>query len=51
MPAVPPGFSALYNIPPEKSLVVVYDDPRRVITMKYPIAKKDDRYYFAVRKE
>jgi hypothetical protein len=47
MPAVPPNFSALYNIPPEKFLVVVYDDPRGAITVKFPIAKKDGRYYFA----
>jgi len=51
MPAVPPGFSALYNIPPEKFLVVLYDDSRGVITVKFPIAKKDGRYYFALRKE
>jgi hypothetical protein len=51
MPVVPPGFSALYNIPPEKFLVVLYDDPRGVITVKFPIAKKDGRYYFALRKQ
>lgn len=51
LPAVPPGFSALYNIPPEKFLVIVYDDPRGAITVKFPIAKKDGRYYFALRKE
>ena len=51
MPAVPSGFSALYNIPPEKFLVVLYDDPRGVITVKFPIAKKDGRYYFAMRKQ
>jgi hypothetical protein len=43
-------FIARYNIPSEKSLVVLYDDPLRVITMKYPIDKKDGRYYFAMRK-
>jgi len=32
-------------------LVVVYDDPRGAITVKFPIAKKDGRYYFALRKE
>jgi hypothetical protein len=40
MPAVPPDFSARYNIPPEKFFVVVYDDPRGAITVKFPIAKK-----------
>ena len=39
---------ARYNLPPEKFFVVVYDDLRRVITMKYPIGKKDGRYYFAM---
>ena len=50
LPAVPAGFSALYNIPPEKFLTVVYayDDSRGVITVKFPIAKKDGRYYFAI---
>jgi len=51
LPAIPSGFSARYNIPPEKFLVVVYDDPRGAITVKFPIAKKDGRYYFALRKE
>lgn len=51
LPAVPSNFSALYNIPPEKFLVVIYDDPRGSITVKFPIAKKDGRYYFALRKE
>jgi hypothetical protein len=51
MPAVPPNFSARYNIPPEKFLVVVYEDPRGAITVKFPIAKKDGQYYFALRKE
>jgi hypothetical protein len=51
LPAVPAGFSALYNIPPEKFLTVVYDDPRGPITVKFPIAKKEGRYYFALRKE
>jgi len=53
LPAVPAGFSALYNIPPEKFLTVVYayDDSRRAITVKFPIAKKDGRYYFALRKQ
>jgi len=51
MPAVPQNFSARYNIPPEKFFVVVYDDPRGAITVKFPIAKKDGRYYFALRKE
>jgi len=51
MPAVPADFSARYNIPPEKFLVVVYDDPRGAITVKFPIAKKSGRYYFALRKE
>jgi hypothetical protein len=51
LPTVPPGFSARYNIPPEMFLVVVYDDPRGAITVKFPIAKKDGRYYFAMRKE
>ena len=51
MPAVPSGFSALYNISPEKFLVVLYDDSRVVITVKFPIAKKDGRYYFAMRKQ
>ena len=49
LPAVPAGFSARYNIPPEKFLVVVYDDPRGAITVKFPIAKKGGRYYFALR--
>jgi hypothetical protein len=47
LPALPPGF----NVPPEKFLVVVYDDPRGAISVKFPIAKKDGRYYFAMRKE
>jgi hypothetical protein len=53
LPAVPAGFSARYNIPPEKFLTVVYayDDSRGAITVKFPIAKKDGRYYFALRKE
>ena len=51
MPAMPPDFSARYNIPPEKFLVVVYEDPRGAITVKFPIAEKDGRYYFALRKE
>ena len=53
IPAVPPGFSALYNISPEKFLTVVYayDDSRGPITVKFPIAKKDGRYYFAMRKQ
>ena len=53
LPAVPAGFSALYNIPPEKFLTVVYayDDSRGAITVKFPIAKKDGRYYFALRKQ
>jgi len=51
LPVVPPGFSARYNIPPERFLVVVYDDPRGATTVKFPIAKKDGRYYFALRKE
>jgi hypothetical protein len=51
IPTVPPNFSARYNIPPEKFLVVVYDDARGPITVKFPIAKKDGRYYFALRKE
>jgi len=44
-------FVSLYNIAPQMFFVVVYDDPRGVITMKYPIAKKDGRYCFALRKE
>ena len=51
LPAVPAGFSARFNIPPEKFLVVLYDDRRGVITVKFPIAKKDGRYYFAMRKQ
>jgi hypothetical protein len=51
LPSVPPNFTALYNIPPEKFLTVVYDDPRGAITVKFPIAKKEGRYYFALRKE
>jgi len=51
MPAVPAGFSERYNIPPEKFLTVVYDDRRGPITVKFPIAKKDGRYFFALRKE
>jgi hypothetical protein len=51
MPPVPPGFNALYNISPEKFLVVLYDDPRGVISVKFPIAKKDGRYYFAMRRQ
>ncbi len=39
MPAA--NFSARYNIPPEKFLVVVCDDARGPITVKFPIAKKD----------
>jgi hypothetical protein len=53
MPAVPAGFSARYNIPPEKFLTVVYhyDDARGAITVKFPIARKEGRYCFALRKE
>jgi hypothetical protein len=51
MPAVPAGFSDRYNIAPEKFLTVVYDDRRGPITVKFPIAKKDGRYFFALRKE
>ena len=51
MPAVPAGFSERYNIPPEKFLTVVYDDQRGPITVKFPIAKKEGRYFFALRKE
>ena len=51
LPAVPAGFSERYNIAPKKFLTVVYDDPRGAITVKFPIAKKDGRYYFALRKE
>ena len=53
LPTVPAGFGARYNIPPEKFLTVVYayDDSRGAITVKFPIAKKDGRYYFALRKE
>ena len=51
MPAVPSGFSERYNIAPEKFLTVVYDDRRGPITVKFPIAKKDGRYFFALRKE
>ena len=51
LPAVPPNFSARYNISPDKFLVVVYDDPRGAITVKFPIAKKNGRYYFALRRE
>ena len=51
LPAVPSNFSSLYNIPPEKFLVVIYDDPRGATTVKFPIAKKDGKYYFALRKE
>ena len=51
MPAVPASFSERYNLPPEKFLTVVYDDPRGAITVKFPIARKDGRYYFALRKE
>jgi hypothetical protein len=53
LPAVPPGFAALYNISPEKFLTVVYayDDSRGAITVKFPIAKKDGRQYFALRKQ
>ena len=51
LPSVPAGFSSRYNIPPDKFLTVVYDDPRGPITVKFPIGKKDGRYYFALRKE
>jgi hypothetical protein len=51
LPAVPAGFSERYNLAPEKFLTVVYDDRRGAITVKFPIAKKDGRYYFALRKE
>jgi hypothetical protein len=51
LPTVPQGFIARYNIPPERFLVVIYDDPRGVITMKYPVGRKDGRYYFAMRKD
>jgi hypothetical protein len=51
MPALPAGFSERYNIPPEKFLTVVYDDQRGPITVKFPIAKKEGRYFFALRKE
>jgi hypothetical protein len=51
MPALSAGFSERYNIPPEKFLTVVYDDQRGPITVKFPIAKKEGRYFFALRKE
>ena len=51
IPTVPTGFIERYNIPPEKLLTVVYDDRRGPITVKFPIARKDGRYFFALRKE
>jgi hypothetical protein len=48
IPGLSPNFMARYNIPPEKFFVVAYDDPRGLITMKYPIGNKDGRYYFAM---
>lgn len=48
IPGLTPRFAAKYNIPPEKFLVVVYADSRGDITMKYPIGRKEGRYYFAL---
>ena len=48
IPGLSPNFVARYNILPEKFFVAVYHDPRGVITMKYPIGKKEGRYYFAM---
>lgn len=48
IPGLNPRFAATYNIPPEKFLVVVYADSRGDITVKYPIGRKDGRYYFAL---
>lgn len=48
IPGLNPRFAATYNIPPEKFLVVVYADPRSNIQLKYPIGRKDGRYYFAM---
>lgn len=48
IPGLNPRFAATYNIPPDKFLVVVYADSRGDITMKYPIGRKDGRYYFAL---
>jgi len=39
------------DIPPQKFVVVVFHDPRGANTVKFPIAKKDGKYYFALRKQ
>lgn len=48
IPGLNPRFVATYNIPPEKFLVVAYADPRGEIRLKYPIGRRDGRYYFAL---
>jgi hypothetical protein len=48
IPDLNPNFVTMYNLQPDTFFVVVYDDPRALITMKYPIGRKSDRYYFAM---
>lgn len=48
IPGLNARFVATYNIPPEKFLVVVYADPRGEIRLKYPIGRRDGRYFFAL---
>jgi len=43
-------FAGRYNLTPDKLLVLVFDEPRGSITVKYPIGKMDGKYYFALRK-
>lgn len=49
IPGLNDRFTYLYNIPPEKFLVVVYDDPRGDDLIKFPIGRKDGKYCFAMR--
>ena len=48
IPGLTPQFVAMYNIPPEKFLVVDYTDSRGEVRVKYPIGRKEGRYYFAM---
>jgi hypothetical protein len=48
IPGLNPRFTYLYNIPPEKFLTVVYDDPRGADIIRFPIGRKNGRYYFAL---
>jgi hypothetical protein len=48
IPGLNPKFSVLYNIPPQKFLVVVFEGSRDGKPIKFPIGMKDGRYYFAM---